>query len=240
MFLCVSTSVVVSVGRAGAIVDRVALVGRMFTWMGWACCKGSGGSLKSNDAAISGAAYAVGEREGSTDEGLLAGKVLEDEKWVADGDASIIRGDKICNSSSGRVSEWVLDAVLVYFLERVEFLTDLSFCAHRTISKITERANRDGVCLGLSHGHIWHSKIDLEESGLFSELGKLDASSSDGIRCNQVAGGENWLGGSRFESNLGRRVLLGGAIPACGIDTSIFFFSISQPRISCLVRLWPE
>ena len=172
---------------------------------------------------------------------MLAGKVLEDEKWVAHGDASISRGDKICNSSSGRVCEWVLDAVLVHFLERVVFLTDLSLCAHRTISKITERANRDGVCLSLSHGTSWHSKIDLVESGLFGELGKLDATSSDGCRFNQVAGGENWLGGSRSERNLGRRVLLGGAIPACGIDSSLFFFSLSSPRISrisCIVRRW--
>ena len=231
---------VVSVVRAGAIVFRVALVGKLRD-MSWACCIGSGGSLKSNDAAICESAYAVSERDGSSDEAMFAREVLEDENWVGNGDTAISLRYNICNSPSWRVSEWVLDTVFVHFLEIVEFLTGLSLCARRTISNIADRANRNGVFLSLCYGNYWHSKIDLVEGRLFGELGKLDSTSSNKVsKSSKVAGGENWLSSSRFERNLGRRVLLGGAIPACSIDFFLFFFNFVRPRVCCLVRLWLE
>ena len=126
-----------SVVVASAVVSRVTLG---VEWLGLVL---SGENIKSDNTAIS--VGAIGNADGSSDEGIFTSEVLEDDIIARsnEGDSTTgIRGElSRLDGTSGGVLEWVLLVVLVNLSERVEDIT--SAVANGSITNDTKLVDCD-------------------------------------------------------------------------------------------------
>jgi hypothetical protein len=129
-----------------------------------------GENIKSDNTAVS--AGAIGNADGSSDEGIFTSEVLQDDVFAGSNEGNSIRCIRVKLSSldgtSGGVLEWVLLVVLVNLSERVPFFTNTSATGSSTND--TKLVDCDSMrSRGCSSG-----EGSLEKDGLSWELSKLD------------------------------------------------------------------